>query len=66
MRLAAQAVRVLHAVVTFKVRLANLAACGKRAVGGCAVDLPWLAAHDVYARVKRAVAAACGIECDGA
>jgi hypothetical protein len=62
LRLAAQAVRVLHAVVVFQVRAADGAAFQQRAVGRGAIDLPRLAAHGVDARVERAVAAARGIE----
>ena len=57
MGLAAQAIRVLHAVVTFEVRVANRTSGGQAPVGSGAVDLSRLAAHGVDARIKRAVAA---------
>ena len=58
LRLAAQAVRVLHAVVALQVRAADLAAREQRAVVARDVDLPRLAAQRVDARIERAVAAA--------
>ena len=58
LRLAAQAVRVLDAVVALQVRAADLAAGEQRAVVARDVDLPGLAAQRVDARIERAVAAA--------
>jgi hypothetical protein len=59
--LAAQAVRVLHAVVALFVALADGAVGQQRAVVARHVDLPRLAAQRVDARVKRPVAAARGV-----
>ena len=58
LRLAAQAVRVLHPVVALEVRAADRAALEQRAVVARDVDLPRLAAQRVDARIERAVAAA--------
>ena len=62
LRLAAQAVRVLHAVVALEVGAADRAAFEQRAVVLRHVDLPGLAAQRVDARVERAVAAARGVD----
>src|SRR6185369_13135440 len=58
LRLAAQAVRILNAIVAVQVRAADLAAREQGAVVARDVDLPRLAAQRVDARVERAVAAA--------
>jgi hypothetical protein len=58
LRLAAQAVGVLHAVVAFQVRAADRAALEQGAVVARHVDLTRLAAQRVDARVEGAVAAA--------
>ena len=58
LRLAAQAVRILDAVVAFEMRAPDRAPGEQRAVVAGDVDLPQLAAQRVDARIKRAVAAA--------
>ena len=58
LRLAAQAIRVLHPVVPMQVRVADLAARKQCTVDLGHVDLAGLAAQHVDARVKRAVATA--------
>jgi hypothetical protein len=62
LRLAAQAVRVLHAVVPIDVAQADGAALQQRAVVHRHVDLARLAAQRVDARVEGAVAAARGVD----
>ena len=61
LRLAAQAVRILHPVVALGVRGADRAAGQQGAVVLRHVDLARLAAQRVDARVERAVAAARGV-----
>ena len=56
LRLAAQAVRVLHAIVVFFVRMADFAAGQQGAIVTRDVDLTWLTTHRVNARIKRAIA----------
>ena len=58
LRLAAQAVRILHAVVALEMRAPDRAAGEQRAVVARDVDLARLAAQRVDARIERAVAAA--------
>ena len=65
LRLAAQAVRVLHAVVALEVAQADPAAGEQLAVVLRHVDLAGLAAQRVDARVERAVAAARGVPQEG-
>jgi hypothetical protein len=62
LRLAAQAVRVLHAVVAFEMALADALPASSCAVVLGHVDLPGLPAQRVDARVEGAVAAARGID----
>ena len=56
LRLAAQAVRVLHLAAVF-VRVFDFAVFQQRAVGAGGVDLAGMAAHGVDARIKRGTAA---------
>ena len=62
LRLAAQAVRVLHALVADQVRGADRAAGQQRRGSRRRRDLARLAAHRVDARVERRVAAARGVQ----
>ena len=62
LRLAAQAVRVLHALVADEMRGADRAAGEQRAERRGDVDLARLAAHRVDARIERRVAALGGVD----
>ena len=60
--LAAQAIRVLHAVIAIQVRQAYRAARQQAAVVLGYIDLAGLATQRMDARIKRAVAAACCVD----
>ena len=66
LRLAAQAVGILHAVVVDQVRAADLAAGEQMAVLSGHVDLSGLAAQRLYPRVERCIAALGGVHRQGA
>src|SRR6185369_18047861 len=62
LRLAAQAVRILHPIVVDQMRAANLAAAKQATILCRDVDLSRLAAHFLDARVERRVAAPGGVD----